>query len=59
LKKDDKELLVRLSQYDVITTKSHLPPSKQYTRVIQEAIDLTGGDYKQGYLFLEWDIRKG
>jgi hypothetical protein len=59
LKKDDKELLVRLSQDDVLTTKSHPPPSKQYTRVIQEAVNLKGGDYKQGDLVLEWDTRKG
>jgi hypothetical protein len=51
--------LIRPSQDDILTTKSHPPPSKQYTRVIQETIDLKGGDYKQGDLVLEWDTRKG
>jgi hypothetical protein len=59
LKKDDKELFIRPSQDDVLTTKSQPPPSKKYTRVIKEAVHLKGGDYKQGDLVLEWNTRKG
>jgi hypothetical protein len=59
LKKDDKEFFIRPSQDDILTTKSRPSPSRQYTKVIQEAIDLKGGDYKQGDWVLEWDTRKG
>jgi hypothetical protein len=59
LKKEDKDMLVRPSQDDVLTTESHPPPSRQYTRVIQEAVDPKGGDYKQGDLVLEWDAKMG
>jgi hypothetical protein len=52
-------LLIRPSQEDILTIESHPPPSKKYTRVIQEAIDLKGGDYKQGDLVLVWDTKKG
>jgi hypothetical protein len=59
LKKYDKELLIRSSQDDVLTIESHPPPSRQYTKIIQEVIDLKGGDDKQGDLVLEWDTKKG
>jgi hypothetical protein len=35
------------------------PPTKQYTRVIQKAIDSKGRDCKQGDLILEWDMKMG
>jgi hypothetical protein len=59
LKKEDKELSIRPSQDDVITIESHPLPSRQYIMVIHKSIDLKGEYYKQGYLILEWDIRKG
>jgi hypothetical protein len=34
LKKGDKDILIKPSQQEVLTTKSHPPPSRQYTRVI-------------------------
>jgi hypothetical protein len=59
LKKDDKELLIRPRQDDVLMTESHPAPSTQHTGVIQDTIVSKGGDYKQGDLVLEWDTRKG
>jgi hypothetical protein len=59
LKKEDKDMLIRPSQDDVLTTESHPPPSRQYTRVIQEAMDFKGRDYKQGDLVLMWDTKMG
>jgi hypothetical protein len=59
IKKEDKYLLIIPSQDDVLTTESHPPPSRQYTRVIQEAMDFKGMDYKQGDLVLEWDMKMG
>jgi hypothetical protein len=59
LKKEDKDLLIRSSQGDVLTSKSHPLSSRQYTRVIQETIDVKGGEYKRGDLVLEWNIREG
>jgi hypothetical protein len=53
LKKKDKELLIRPSQDDFLTVESHPPPSRQYTRVIQDTTNFKGGEYKQGDLVLE------
>jgi hypothetical protein len=58
LKKGDKEMLSKLSQEDTLTMKSHPPPLKQYTKVIQETIDLKEEDYKQGEFVLMWDKGK-
>jgi hypothetical protein len=40
LKKGDADILIKPSQQEVLTTQSHPPPSRQYTRVIQEATNL-------------------
>jgi len=40
LKKREDNILIRLSQQEVFTAKSHPPPSRQYTRVVQEITKL-------------------
>jgi hypothetical protein len=54
----DEHSLTKPNQEDVLIIVPHPPPSTQYTG-IQESVDSEGGDYKQGYLVLEWDTKKG
>jgi hypothetical protein len=57
-KGDDENLLTEPNQEYVLITEPHPPPATQYTR-IQEEVDYEGGDYRQGYLILEWYTKKG
>jgi hypothetical protein len=47
LKKGNKDMLTKLRQEDILITESHPPSSKQYIKVIQEAVDPREEDYKQ------------
>jgi hypothetical protein len=57
-KGDDEHLFTDPNQENVLIIEPHPLPSIQYTK-IQETVDSEGGDYKQGYLVLEWDTKKG
>jgi hypothetical protein len=51
--------LIKLSQQEVFTTKSHPPPSEKYTRVIEETTKSKTNDYQEGDTVWMWDTKKG
>jgi hypothetical protein len=51
--------LIILTQQEVFTAESHRPPSKQYTRVIQEIVKFKTKDYQEGDMVWMWDTKKG
>jgi hypothetical protein len=48
LKKEEDDMLIKLSQQEAFTTEPHPPPSRQYTRVVQETTRFKTMDYKEG-----------
>jgi hypothetical protein len=48
LKKGDDNILIKLTQQEVFTSESHPPPSKQYTRVVQETTEFRTKYYQEG-----------
>jgi hypothetical protein len=59
LKKGDDDILIKPSQREVLTAESHPPPSRKYTRVIQEATKIEEKEYQEGDTVSTWDIKKG
>jgi hypothetical protein len=59
LKKGEDSVLIQPSQQEVFTTESHPPPSRQYTRVVQETTKFRTRDYKEGDTVWMWDTKKG
>jgi hypothetical protein len=59
LKKGDDDILIRPTQQEVFTVESHPPPSKQYTRVIQETTKFKAKEYQEGDTVWMWDTKKG
>jgi hypothetical protein len=59
LKKGDDDILIRPTQQEVFTVESHPPPSKQYTRVIQETTKFRAKEYQEGDTVWMWDTKKG
>ena len=59
LKKGDDDILIRPTQQDVFIAESHPPPSKQYTRVVQETTKFRTKDYQEGDTVWMWDTKKG
>jgi hypothetical protein len=51
LRKGKDNILIRPSQQEVFTIESHPPPSRQYTRVVQEMTKFKTKDYKKGDTF--------
>ena len=51
--------MIRPTQQEVFTAESHPPPSKQYTRVIQETTKSKTKDYQEGDTIWMWDTKKG
>jgi hypothetical protein len=41
-------ILIQLSQQEVFTAESHPPPSRKYTRFVQETTKFKTKDYKEG-----------
>jgi hypothetical protein len=48
LMKGDDDILIKPTQQEVFTVESHPPPSKQYTRVIQETTKFKSKEYQEG-----------
>jgi hypothetical protein len=46
-------------QQEVFTGESHPPPSKQYTRVIQEITKFKEKEYQEGDTVWMWDTKRG
>jgi hypothetical protein len=59
LKKGEDSILIQPSQQEVFTAESHPPPSRQYTRVVQETTKFRTRDYKEGDTVWMWDTKKG
>jgi hypothetical protein len=59
LKKGEDDILIQPSQQEVFTTESHPPPSRQYTRVIQETAKFKTKDYQDKDTVWMWDTKKG
>ena len=59
LKKGDNDILIKPSQQEILTTDSHPPPSRQYTRVIQEPLKFEAKEYQEGDMVWMWDTKKG
>jgi hypothetical protein len=59
LKKGEDDVLIRSSQQEVFTAESHPPPSRQYTRVVQETTKFKTKDYKEGDMVWMRDTKKG
>jgi hypothetical protein len=59
LKKGDDDILIKPSQQEVLTTESHPPPSRQYTRVIQGTTKFEAKEYQEGDTVWMWDTKKG
>jgi hypothetical protein len=47
-KKGDDDILIRPTQQEVLTAEAHPPPSKQYTRFMQETTKFKAKDYQEG-----------
>jgi hypothetical protein len=59
LKKEEDDMLIKPSQQEVFTAEPHSPPSRQYTRVVQETTIFKTKDYKEGDTIWIWDTKKG
>ena len=59
LKKGDDDILIKPSQQEVLTAESHPPPSRQYTRVIQETTKFETKEYQERDTVWMWDTMKG
>jgi len=59
LKKGEDSKLIEQSQQEVFTVESHPPPSRQYTRVIQETTKFKTKYYQEGDTIWMWDTKKG
>jgi len=59
LRKEDDDVLIKPSQQEILTTDSHPPPSRQYTRVIQEPTKFEAKEYQEGDTVRMWDTKKG
>jgi hypothetical protein len=59
LKKGEDNILIRPSQQEVFIAESHPPPSRQYTRVMQETTKFKTKDYKEGDTVWMRDTKKG
>jgi hypothetical protein len=59
LKKGEDSVLIQLSHQEFFTIESHPPPSRQYTRVVQETTKFRTRDYKEGDTVWMWDTKKG
>jgi len=46
LKKANDDILIKPSQQEVLTVERHPPPSRQYTRAIQETTKLETKEYQ-------------
>jgi hypothetical protein len=59
LKKRENDRLIRPSQQEVFTAKSHPPPSRQYTRFVQETIEFKTKDCQEEDMVWMRDTKKG
>jgi hypothetical protein len=59
LKKGEDSILIQSSQQKNFIAESHPPPSRQYTRVVQETTKSRTKDYKEGDTVWMWDTKKG
>jgi len=59
LKRGDNDVLIKPSQQEVLTAESHPPPSRQYTRVIQETTNFEAKEYQEGDTVWMWDTKEG
>jgi uncharacterized protein (DUF2249 family) len=59
LKRGDNDVLIKPSQQEVLTAESHPPPSRQYTRVIQEPMKFEAKEYQEGDTVWMWGTKKG
>jgi hypothetical protein len=59
LKKVENDVQIHPSQQEIFVAESHLPPSTQYTRVIQRTTNFRVKEYKEGDMVWMWDANKG
>jgi hypothetical protein len=59
LKKGESDILIRPSQQEFFTAKSHPPPSTQYTKVVQGTTKFKIREYMEGDVVWMWDTKKG
>jgi hypothetical protein len=59
LRKCDDDILIKPSQQEFLIVESHPPPSKQYTRFIQETIKFKAKEYQEGDTVWMWNTKKG